>query len=493
VLLSVLISLSFSATCPPQQDVADLPLCPPGQVISENYPVKAIAISSFPLARNPRATNADDVVLKILSHSGENPPQILLSAPERVYKDLLSAIDQMPGSEEIKNKRKAAIVRTIQAPAYWQQDFFESFIDPKTGSPILREVAGYKYAGSNLFEPFSKDLNNCEYPVGDKLSARTHHSGLEGGNIEALPGGICVLGNHGFESDVDWNKYADQFCGTDKDKRVMAPTDWLSVGHADEIMKVIRNKNRPAPCDFSIGLSSPRLAFQLLMENSQEKFMAPNLGDNETNRAVASTRYQSIEPLRDICAKAKEIFEESTPPFNKPKSGLSQLLYWFFIPKISRAAVEFSCESLTNGQVMNTLNQDENFKAYNFAVQEKMEHFKEDMRAKLKKSMPNCEPDFFDVPDFFAPKPLENKMGKKVLPKKSSMAILSNSTNSMSVNDLIITGDPNNDSFRRYLNAQYAARGLKVEMFDMTDTYRHGRGSLHCLSHTIHHCRPRPK
>jgi hypothetical protein len=76
--------------------------------------------------------------------------------------------------------------------------------------------------------------------------------------------------------------------------------------------------------------------------------------------------------------------------------------------------------------------------------------------------------------------------------KSYRLAILPNSTNSISVNDLLITGDPNNDAFRRYLDTQYTSRGLRVETFDMTDTYRHGKGSLHCLSHTIHHCRPRP-
>lgn len=490
----LLISLRLNAENCPKADSAKLPLCPPGKMISENYPAKTIALAGFGGVRHQQdGADLPALVKKILIGSGSTPPTLLISTYQKEYDKILQTVDEMVAEPALKQKWKASLVRSgVTGHVRWQQDYFESFIDPKTGQPIVREVSNYSRNGSigNEFSYIAKGVSPCILPIGEPLQSRAYHSGMDGGNIDALPGGICVLGDNGFNNDVDWNQYADQFCESDKKLRIKAPTDWLNVGHVDEIFKVIPNKKQKAPCDFSVVLSSPRLAFQLLIENSQEKFISPDKKSG-TNINADTYRYRTIDPLADICEQAKKIYSPTVTP-NTVNGGITNLFYLLLMPDGISAAPTFECKNLTNGQVMNVLNQNEDFKKYNYAVQDKVDHFRKDITEKLTYALPECKPDFIEVPDFYAARSMQNKMGKEVLPKNGSESILSNATNSIAINDLIIGSDSGNSAFRDYTRAEYEKRGLTVDFLDVTDSlHKNGGGNLHCTTQTLRQCRPR--
>lgn len=489
-MLILFLTLLFAkeVTCTPQQAPKDLPKCPNGKILSENFPVKAIAMSLFPNSYQRRNEEVKNMVKRILN-SSKNPPQIILSIPPRLYTEILQDIEASALSAEDKQIQRQALVTTEVVRYTWQQDYFEAFINPNTGIPELREIGGHRQGRRGMAPSLSSltaNLNACEYTTGESLMARTYHEGLDGGNIEALPGGICVVGGQGFPSDVDFHHYLDQFCDKDPNKRIKAPTDWLQIAHVDQIFKVVRNKNRKAPCDFSVALSSPRTAFQLLMENSSQKFMSPNTGNRDLDQIRGRTRYETNPALKTICEEAKKIYSPSTPTTQKG-NAVSSL---FILSAFAGTSTQISCSDLTNGEVMNVLSQNENFKEYNYAIQAEIDTFREEIRRKLKLQFPSCETDFIDVPDFFEPKPFENKMGKKILPKRGSSSILPNSTNSITVNDLIFSSDSGNSAFREYLKSAYTSRGLNVEFVDTMDTLHPYGGNLHCATHTIHHCSP---
>jgi hypothetical protein len=497
-LLNLFIS-TVLASCP---NIAskDLPLCPPGQVISENYPVKAIAVANFPNRRRFGNDAMADLVEKILVNSGENPPAIIMSTTPREKEEVYARLNTMNVDPKLKEKWRQAIREGNSMNMHWQQDFFEAFIDPTSGNPVLREVDGYHpghYSNPiEVFEGFYRSIDpSCEIQRGAKLTGRGFHGGMSGGNIEALPGGICVLGDSKFASDVDWKQYADQFCSADPNRRIKAPTKWLEVGHSDEIFKVVRNNKVKAPCDFSIALSSPRMAFQLMNEKSQERFMSPNFSDADLNEWRANSRYNKTQwsgyTLKQICEEAQKIY--TNPPSSKPggASALSQLLYFMVLPANVYATNQFDCKNLTNGQVLNLINQN-SLRRYNDRVQEKIDAFRNEMVTKLKIALPSCKIDFIEVPDIFAG---ADKEGKLVDDPRNGFgkALLPNLSSSVSLNDVIISSDPSNKTFRDYVRTEYEKRGLRVDFIDTNDSLHEAGGNLHCATHTIHTCRPRPK
>ncbi len=98
-------------------------------------------------------------------------------------------------------------------------------------------------------------------------------------------------------------------------------------------------------------------------------------------------------------------------------------------------------------------------------VQEKMTGLKNEISQKLKTKLPKCEIDFIEAPDiFFGGLPVEKKMGKFELPNKMGLSILPNPTNAISVNDTVISPDPSNGIFKKYLEEQYTKRGLASDL-----------------------------
>lgn len=59
-------------------------------------------------------------------------------------------------------------------------------------------------------------------------------------------------------------------------------------------------------------------------------------------------------------------------------------------------------------------------------------------------------------------------------------------------NSLIISDPGENATFSEYMRAEYKKRGITARFVD-TSLYAHaGDGNLHCATHTVHICRPRP-
>ena len=162
----------------------------------------------------------------------------------------------------------------------------QAFINPSTGKVVLREVENYKRHGT-AFSDLSKAIAGCGFEVGPALETQRIVSGNGGGNIETLPFGICLLGDDHFKNHLDWRAYATQICQPGLSNSVKVPTYWLTVGHTDEILKVVRNKSKPAPCDFSIAIASPRVAMELLATHKSDKFFEfSNLGYEAGKKGV---------------------------------------------------------------------------------------------------------------------------------------------------------------------------------------------------------------
>jgi hypothetical protein len=509
-LISVANAANENSECPAaiMNQTENLPTCPEGGLVPETYPVGALVVSDIGNA-GPESGFAAEVVTKSLMATGENNPLIILPVTDSTMDRVRTRIDELPISETLKEKYKKSLVQIKSGSYTWQQDYMQPFVDPKTGKIVLREVDRYsKMAGRGRLESSVKDIVSlgkaCGFTQGPPLitSGEELPSGAFGGNIETLPSGICLLGDDNFKKPGAWEEYANQVCNQDPENRIQVPTSWLAVGHTDEVMKLVRNKNGKAPCDFSVAIANPDKALELLRKNPKEVFLDfSNIRGVQTGSLTKDRINQSANML-ELCKKVRDLRQNSQPDAKSRSEGgvskifqLESLLFTHAQAGAFISGPSFDlkdCENMTNDEVYRVYSTDPALKVYNQLVQEKMDALKLEVTKKLKAKLPQCETDFIDFPNLFSGGiPVEVEPGKNQLPKAMGGSLLPNPTNAISINDTVISPSPSNASFKKFMQDEYSKRGLKSEFID-TYEYSHVKGgNLHCTTNTFHICKPR--
>ncbi len=460
-----------------------MPLCPETSVVAETYPAAALVVSDGTALSFRDAQYAAQVVTKYLKAQPEKSPLFVLPVADETMKTVLNEVDKLEGTPEQKARWKSQIVQ-VKGDSYpWQQDYFEGFANPQTGALEVREVQ--RYGQTETFNAIAKELGKCGIQTGKVLANRDGVSGTYGGNIEALPGGVCIVGNDGFESKQDWSDYVSQFCGTDESLRIEVPTYFMTVGHTDEIVKVLPSNKETAPCNFAISIASPAKALELLKAKGKDRFLSDPDQILPSFR-VALNRGEG-KAMKVLCRAIKG--KVAVPPVPRWERGVS-FIEWLTLSKSAYADYQDACASITNAEVVNAVNKDKQIKEFNEGIQKEMNQLKVTIAQKLKRKMPQCHVDFIDVPNLFIggaaikgeARPLSAGMADSILP---------NPTNSMSAGDTVVTPEPHNKAFKNYIAAEYGKRGIKSDFIN-TYTYAHvGGGNLHCTTHTIHACQGR--
>ena len=519
----------------------NLPVCPPSGIVPEINPIAALVVSDQgyigagsgyeDAGRDSGFTS--DVVIKALTGAGDKLPMIILPAESATYSRIISDIDSLKISEEKKRKFKRSILHVPLKQGFtWQQDYMQSAVDPKTGQLQFREVESYRRLKSrnseNQFAAISEALKKCGVASGpslkpaisepDRAKREVMRGGEMGGNIEALPGGICVLGDDHFKGQ-EWEEYSKEACpNTPKDKIVKAPTFWLNVGHSDEIMKVVRNKGKKEPCNFTVTIASPKKALELLRQSPNEVFADFSNSNVQSQSVRTKRRFEQADALITLCDRTREIrrLQREAPPKNQPgpaPSGGGKTVSQMYHPLLqiligeANAGVELvstvdtntaqvketiDCEKITNGEVARVISEDPELRDYNNEIQKQMDMLKNDVYAKLKSAMPpTCNPEIIEVPNlFYGGSVVTDDNGNKSLPNQLGNSFLPNPTNAISINNTIISPDPGNAAFKRYLEAEYKKRGQNPQFVDTFDYAHQGYGNLHCSTNTLHICKP---
>ena len=331
-----------SSTCPEWiKNKEDLPLCPDASqasILPETFPTGAIVVSNGSGVESEvdRAftTSVVEQVVRATSSDGRVPLIVLVGASESTQNHIRQQIQALDVSPEIKRKALNALKPTVSLVSgsnrfVWQQDYFEVFTHPD-GRMRIRAVEGYENqdftneASQDAVKSIARATYDCGFRVGPSLkSIDQTNNGHAGGNIEGMPGGFCLLGSSDL-SDAEWHAYAQQFCGRDPHKRIKVPTSWLTVGHTDEIMKVIKNNNpKEGQCDFSIALSSPQKAIELLEQNPQSSFTALPIQEHRQLQRVCI----NLETM-----KANKFNIRNNPSSGNGSQGLQGLLSYFITP-----------------------------------------------------------------------------------------------------------------------------------------------------------------
>lgn len=518
---SLFISQVWALECPP---IAQAPLCPNSgaTILDETYPTQAFVMSVGPGFRtNPppskevaRVTeNFINSVVK--SYNYDNVPQMMITTSSVAEFNLQKAklIENLKKQKipETKIEKIANQLTHVQNRAWtWQQDYFESFFDPKTGRPVLRNVETYSRLPSETDTiKLAASGQACAITKGEALpyDPQSTGSGEMGGNIEGAPGGFCLVGNN---QGPDFKK---SFCGPEENS-ITLNVAWLEVGHVDEIFKIIptnQNDNRPKECKFSLMVASPRKALQLWSDsknrnqpffNFSAKLTDDELEDLRTSRSNIETGGASTS----LC----DLFVRAYKPSAGKKEGRgtgtkSAFLDFIFnsanAQTTSHAELAAQCNKtiteVTNGQFVDEVRKDKRLLEYNEAIQASLDKDTALIKSKILSRLPQCAKyfDVLEVPNYFEGGPLieEPVTGKGRLPKVEGNggSFLPNPTNSVLMNKTLLFSDAGSTAFNDYLAQEMKNRKMNAD-FIPTWEYAHiGRGNIHCSSHSIPYCRPR--
>ncbi len=478
-----------------------LPECPSDNtILPEIFPTAAVVVSDRGFLDDPSFTPS--FVEKVLNSSTKNIPLIVLPVSDNTISRIKNHIDSLNISPQQKKQWKSKLIQVPAQSYTWQQDYFEAFVD-QSGQPVLRPVEGYPRVGGFL-EKIAKATQECGFKLGAPLKTGSLKNGHMGGNIEGFPGGFCLLGDDHFKNHQEWSDYTRQFCGSNLENKIKVPTNWLFIGHTDEIMKVVKNNNLKAPCNFSIALASPRKAIELLKIAPTKSFLEFPKNRTHSGKGLAISRSKVHRGLKKLCKVISNLSDKYNSPDSpiKPK-GVTE--YYFqiinFLVNSAHAQLSYKkkhkqidCSEITNHQVLKALSENDSLKIYNELIQQKMDNLKSKLKLKLQERLPQCKPDFIEVPDlFFGGEPVHLKNSKYELPQGMGLSILPNPTNSVSIGNTVITPEPGNSLFKKYIATEYTQRGIKPDFVDTFDYAHMGRGNLHCATHTIHICKLREK
>lgn len=174
------------------------------------------------------------------------------------------------------------IVET-EGQTMWAQDYMEPGVRGTQATPAVFELP-YGRAPKA-----AHDLaQDCKYDLVSPFSSKKFEAGAPsgdfGGNIEMFPGDVLVVGS---TTGRSVKSKLEEETGR---VPLEVNTEWLSVGHADELFGVVPT-NDPAPCNFAITHASPELGIKFLSEGTLSSKLL------EANRYFEKDIRASLEQL----------------------------------------------------------------------------------------------------------------------------------------------------------------------------------------------------
>lgn len=520
------------------------PFCPTSgvRILDETYPVQAFVISQSPYAgsESGKALPRKAIIefMRAYNFKPDSVPNILFPTQSNNIESFHSElINDLVAVGVSRSKAKALVknVRNVEAPAFtWQQDYFESAFTPSTGRPQVQFSEVYARRGSILrmgVQGFA-DSGACQITAGPELRtsipeenesqeslARDQielgtlptNKGEYGGNMEGLPGGLCLVGNN------MTTRFATQICGP-AENIVRAEVNWLQVGHVDEILKVVPDKRnisgRPAECAFTIFIADTVLGLSLLKAPgalNQPTLVRP---DDSVKSNPYGADYQVfqrsfIDPpaMKLLCPIVNEDKVPASPGSGKGGSVIEASLNFLISPAMAQTKdPNLNCSQnfgrVTNVRFTEAIDRLPDLVQFNAKIQESLLRSRKTIYDAVLKRLPQCRPFFLNesdlftaVPNYFSP-PIPQSAGAHLLngklrdPGAMAQSLFPNPTNSVLANATLMYPGPGPDSYRQYLDRVTRNLNLSAVHLDTWDYAHAGRGNLHCSSHSLPYCRP---
>ena len=531
---------AFALQCPPMDKA---PLCPQNGsiLLDETYPTQSFLISNAPYLQTKEAKGLTrKFISKIIeSYDFENVPQIMVSVSDA--KEFQAMVDYTKANLTAKKIPKEKIKKILEQMTFvpeanytWQQDWFESFVDLKTGAPVVKQIASYNRVKPTNGQTVSDVGSSCQiqkgsviehdyptdYSVDPRVSNQSFGSGEMGGNIEGAPGGFCLVG------DNQGKKFTEQFCSPDN--TIQLQTSWLEVGHVDELFKIIPtqfNDGRPKECEFSLMAASPKKAFEIMKKpmNANISFMDLTNPDADPKEIREIRSHSALAGSYYLCRYAEDIMKNRSELIEKSpavKSVLLRLMYGItsaqaqdtkfsinsiFTPEVTNskeiARLNKSCaqniDKVSNLEIQKMLTADADMLDLNNAIDESIEKDRAIIKTKILSRLPQCAQYYneLEVPNlFYGTPPVKNSDGSFSLPRPGvTNSFLPNPTNSVLMNKTVTFPDTNNTVFNNYLKEEMEKKKMKAGFISTWDYAHLAKGNIHCASHSLPYCRPNVK
>ncbi|MBC7427032.1 MAG: hypothetical protein H7336_00380 [Bacteriovorax sp.] len=531
LLLTLLSTSAFALQCP---DKSNTPYCPSSgsTLLDETYPTQAFVISNQPMlaSKEARAVTQKFVSKVISNYDYKNVPQIILPMTKKSdYDELVANIKNSLVQKKIPADEVEKIIGQITmgpAQSYtWQQDWFESFVDLKTGSPVVRQIESYYVrvpAGSG--EVLASSGNKCSITNGETIKSaysdnpyasmadirkneNSFGSGEMGGNIEGAPGGFCLAG------DNQGKSFTKQFCGDEKNV-ITLQTSWLSVGHVDELFKIMPthyNDGRPKECEFSLMAASPKKALSLMSTPGTGNIPFYDIDDKNPEIDLKATKQMRSKYTyagnSHICTYMQSVMSKRPNLQSQPTAVKSVFLKLFFSDAVAQDNqttnytyqqlldnCENNIDQVSNYEMQEVMKQDKDFMDLQIAIDQSIEADKASIKEKILSRLPQCAKYYneIDVPDlFYGAKVITNADGKLELKKPGTVdSFLPNPTNSVLMNKTLTFSDSGNKLFNNYMTEELSKRKMKADFISTWDYAHIGHGNIHCSSHSIPYCKP---
>jgi hypothetical protein len=513
--------------------------------------------------------------------SPDQIPGIEISAPQESYDDFIAELNETLKSKGLDPDKYTAQLRHSKIPPYtWQQDLYLGTFDKVDGKPVVNLFDGYKsklsdeYMNKNastqqslmmmLGGPVDTNLVNKSNEESDKfmkeildatekmtgkptvqlsnLDLKYVNAGM-GGNIQALPGGLCLIG------DAVTDKYAAQFCGDNKDDIVKVDTSWMEVGHVDELIKVLPSQKpclgEDCSCQFSLVVGSPNLALEQLGSLEGKNSLFLNTGDGPSSpeerfnvmkellscpgtkcsgQFMCEFYISKVHPLRKFDNKSDENKESNGARYSKMfldnflispvfagitpiriktscKNSYTETNYSVYKSSSACTDIDFCAhhmQSLTNKEFLDAIKSDPDYQKYLDTIQKNISQSEEKMKSAIKTKLPHCDGKFdvAHVPQLFYPTDGYDNLyveidGVTELKKPgSSVSLFPNPSNGVLANKTYIVPQQINSTFDKATSKIIKeSTGLEVVSSPSMNLHKIF-GNLHCASKSILECKP---
>ena len=431
------------------------------------------------------------------------PPRIFVNAPPEDFQKLQQAIaqdanHQFAGAGPALAQRLEIFGTEVEdeehdmEPLYftWQQDYIKPQFDSKNGRPVLGIVPHYLPV-QNLGDKLAQVLKPYGIQASHPAPELEGRDGLSGGNIDMLPGGICIIGDSDL-SDAYWSRYAEAMCGKDS-VHLKVSTKWIASTHVDEILRVLPNLKAKKSCAYTALIASPRKALELLAQAPG----APAIYRKTDSPSDLDYQVTRVAGLNRICGTFQQQISgqpwaHTFTPLVQPESWGKKNLYTIFTEAQGDTWGPKACLGMTNKNVLDAINENPIMKEYVLLSQARLDEFKAQILTTMKKALPDCEIDALEVPDVFTGSmEIQNDGSHQLAPgnEASGYSVYPNPTNSVFMNNTLLMPNLYNKTFEDYMLTALNQRGLRGGFVD-TLWLHTAKGNLHCAVQTLRSCVP---
>lgn len=482
--------------------------------IPEYHQVKRVFISEVPAVKayNSSPKYVAEFIQSVWQASPKKLVKIHLTTTEQGFQEVKKILFKQ--NSWLNEKNINGLIKVIKASNTdsiipWQRDYFKFIhLDNQnhlTYLSIYDAVQEFKQGTArSRFNAIKESLPNLKtHEVGLMTNKLQNNlvavpmsgelTGLLGGNIEPFIEDSFMLGTRGL-TENEWKSYSRNLCPK-KNMAIKVDTDWLQVGHVDEIIKVIKAKNNK-PCGWTILYPDTGLAMQLLNAKANEHFIDY---PNKILTACPSTNPKCMNHLDliKLCGFSKYLDRSFKVPekFNDKSKQLGlvpcdQLKYSFI-------------ESLLSYTTL---------RKYNTIIQEKINTIVSDLKNKASTLQPQCKSfDFVPIPALYYNLDLLSQdimyiansqeeqrymaIQKKidettsgVIYKFKASNVFPNVINNLQIENTLIAPYPYNQLLQKYFSENMTKRGFKVHSLDTLFFGHIGQGDVHCTTNAEAHC-----